>query len=106
MRYRPQRLRCGQETEATHHTLASIRLPAAWKASLSGTAIAADQDDMTEIVDMPEKPDQPSMAFCCPRCHFDMPAEAPEEVNPSTDRWFTCPSCGYKWTVSPIADSN
>lgn len=45
----------------------------------------------------------PSLAFECPQCHFDAPQE---EVgnNPSTDRWFSCPKCGHKWTVTPIAD--
>ena len=56
--------------------------------------------------------EEPSLAFWCPRCHFDAPE--PEEQrsptddpshNPSTDRWFTCPSCGYKWSVSPLSDS-
>jgi predicted RNA-binding Zn-ribbon protein involved in translation (DUF1610 family) len=50
------------------------------------------------------KPDPPSMAFRCPHCHFEAPVEQ-RENNPSTDRWFKCPSCGYQWSVSPIADS-
>ena len=60
---------------------------------------------MTLLINFEEKTDPPSMASRCPACHFDAPQEELEE-NPSTDRWFTCPSCGYKWTVSPIADSN
>jgi predicted RNA-binding Zn-ribbon protein involved in translation (DUF1610 family) len=60
---------------------------------------------MTDPIHDSEKPDPPSMAFRCPQCHFDAPKEAAEN-NPSTDRWFTCPSCGHKWSVSPIADSN
>jgi DNA-directed RNA polymerase subunit M/transcription elongation factor TFIIS len=48
--------------------------------------------------------DPPSMAFRCPRCHDEKPQEE-QENNPGPDRWFTCPSCGYRWSVSPIADS-
>jgi transposase len=51
-------------------------------------------------------PDPPSMAFCCPECKFDEPVVAKVENNPGPDRWFTCPSCGHRWSVSPIADSN
>jgi predicted RNA-binding Zn-ribbon protein involved in translation (DUF1610 family) len=49
--------------------------------------------------------DHPSMAFRCPHCHYEAPHEEDEVKNPSTDRWFQCPSCGYRWSVSPIADS-
>jgi DNA-directed RNA polymerase subunit M/transcription elongation factor TFIIS len=47
----------------------------------------------------------PSVAFQCPKCHAEDPKEIVES-NPSTDRWFECPSCGHRWNVSPIADSN
>ncbi len=52
-----------------------------------------------------EKPNPPSMAFRCPECQFGEP-KADEDSNGSTDRRFTCPACGHKWSVSPIADSN
>lgn len=60
---------------------------------------------MTDVSRTVETPDPPSLAFQCPQCQFDAPQEEVEN-NPSTDRWFTCPSCGYKWSVSPIADNN
>lgn len=50
------------------------------------------------------KPDPPSMAYRCPHCHDEHPQEE-RENNPGPDRWFTCNACGYKWSVSPIADS-
>jgi DNA-directed RNA polymerase subunit RPC12/RpoP len=52
----------------------------------------------------PDKPDPPSMAYRCPHCHNESPVEE-RETNPGPDRWFTCPQCGYRWSVSPIADS-
>jgi predicted RNA-binding Zn-ribbon protein involved in translation (DUF1610 family) len=48
--------------------------------------------------------EQPSLAFECPQCHFGSPEDEVEN-NPSPDRWFKCPSCGYRWSVSPISDS-
>ena len=58
-----------------------------------------------EEIEPIEEPPGPSLAFQCPKCHFDAPVV---EVgnNPSADRWLTCPSCGHRWSVSPIADSN
>jgi DNA-directed RNA polymerase subunit RPC12/RpoP len=61
--------------------------------------------DANRTPETPDPPDPPSMAYRCPECHFEAPM-ADVEHNPSTDRWFTCPSCGHKWNVSPIADSN
>jgi DNA-directed RNA polymerase subunit RPC12/RpoP len=60
---------------------------------------------MTDAVRPEETPEPPSLALRCPQCQFEAPVEE-KENNPSTDRWFTCPSCGHKWSVSPIADSN
>jgi predicted RNA-binding Zn-ribbon protein involved in translation (DUF1610 family) len=60
---------------------------------------------MTDATRASEPSDPPSMAFRCPQCQFEAPKEEVEH-NPSTDRWFTCPACGHKWSVSPIADSN
>jgi len=54
--------------------------------------------------ELPEHPDPPSMAYRCPRCHNENPQEE-RENNPGPDRWFNCPQCGYRWSVSPIADS-
>lgn len=48
--------------------------------------------------------EHPSMAYRCPRCHFQAPDEELTN-NPSPDRWFACPQCGYRWSVSPLADS-
>ena len=61
--------------------------------------------EATHVYQTPIAPPAHSLAFECPRCHFDEPQEELEN-NPSTDRWFTCPSCSYRWSVSPIADSN
>jgi ssDNA-binding Zn-finger/Zn-ribbon topoisomerase 1 len=52
----------------------------------------------------PDPQGQPSLAFRCPKCRNENPQEE-GEVNPGPDRWFVCPQCGYRWSVSPIADS-
>jgi len=49
-------------------------------------------------------PESKSLALRCPRCEYPEPKEE-LATNPSPDRWFSCPSCGYKWSVAPIADS-
>ena len=54
----------------------------------------------------PARPERAEVrAFECPKCHYYAPQPEEGENNPSTDRWFTCPSCGYRWSVSPLADS-